>query len=82
MKTKISKEKEEQLIKEIKLMERQLNIIIRILGLQIGTDTDKTLTERVGLLNLAGVDNESIAKILKTNQAIVRALISQFSKKK
>ena len=60
----------------------KLDIIIRILGLLIGIDTEKTLTERAGLLNLAGIDNKTIAKILRTKESIVRALVSQFSKKK
>jgi len=69
------KSKEEQIIEK-------LDIIIRILGLQVGIDTDKSLTERVGLLNLAGVDNKTIAKILRTKEPIVRALVSQFLRKK
>ena len=63
-------------------IEEKLDIIIRVLGLQIGTDINKSLTERVGLLNLAGVDNKTIAKILKTKESVVRALISQFLRKK
>lgn len=63
-------------------IEEKLNIIIRILGLLIGTDTEKSLTERVGLLNLAGIDNKTIAKILRTKESIVRALVSQFLRKK
>jgi hypothetical protein len=63
-------------------VEDKLDIIIRILGLLIGTDTEKSLTERVGLLNLAGIDNKTIAKILRTKESIVRALVSQFLRKK
>ena len=63
-------------------VEDKLDIIIRILGLLIGTDTEKSLTERVGLLNLVGVDNKTIAKILRTKESIVRALVSQFLRKK
>ena len=63
-------------------IEEKLNIIIRILGLLIGTDTEKSLTERVGLLNLAGIDNKTIAKILRTKESIVRALVSQFLRRK
>ncbi len=75
------KQKKELIEKSFESIEEKLDIIIRILGLQVGTDTDKSLTERVGLLNLAGVDNKTIAKILRTKTSIVRALISQFKKK-
>jgi len=63
-------------------IEEKLDVIIRILGLQIGTDTNKTLIERVGLLKLAGVDNKTIAKILRTKETIVRSLASQFLRRK
>jgi len=75
------KKQKKQPIESLKFIEEKLDTIIRILGLQVGIDTDKSLTERVGLLHLAGVDNKTIAKILRTKESIVRALISQFSKK-
>ncbi|XOB42413.1 MAG: hypothetical protein ACKKMP_03580 [Candidatus Nealsonbacteria bacterium] len=78
----MKKQKNDQSIKKLESIEEKLDTIIRILGLQVGTDIDKSLTERVGLLNLAGVDNKTIAKILRTKPSIVRALISQFSRKK
>ncbi len=60
-------------------IEKKLDIIIRILSLQVGTD--KSLTERVGLLKLAEIDNKTIAKVLKTKQSIVRSLAYQAKKK-
>lgn len=77
----MAKQKKQPIEKILESVEKRLDIIIRILGLQVGTDTDKSLTDRVGLLNLAGVDNKTIAKILRTKPSIVRALISQFKKK-
>lgn len=68
----MAKSKEEQILEK-------LDIIIRILGLQVGTD--KSLTERVGLLKLAGIDNKTIAKILRTKDTIVRSLAYQAKKK-
>lgn len=63
-------------------VEDKLDIIINMLGLLIGSNTEQTLMERIGLLKLAGVDNKTIAKILRTKESIVRASISQFLKKK
>jgi len=70
MKKKLSKE--EQILEK-------LDIIIRVLSLQVGID--KSITERSGLLKLAGIDNKTIAKVLKTSEATVRALISQSRRK-
>lgn len=61
-------------------IEEKLDVIIRILALQVGAD--KSLTERVGLLKLAGIDNKTIAKILKTEDTIVRSLAYQAKQKK
>lgn len=60
-------------------IEDKLDIIIRILALQIGAE--KSLTERVGLLKLAGIDNKTIAKIFKTKETIVRSLAYQSKKR-
>ena len=68
----MAKSKEEQILEK-------LDIIIRILGLQVGID--KSLTERVGLLKLVGIDNKTIAKILRTKETIVRSLAYQAKKK-
>lgn len=68
----MAKSKEEQILEK-------LDIIIKILSLQVGTD--KSLTERVGLLKIAGIDNRTIAKILETKETIVRSLAYQAKKK-
>ncbi len=52
----------------------KLDLILRVLSLQVGAD--KSLTERVRLLRLAGVDNKTIAAVLNTTPEAVRALSS------
>lgn len=50
----------------------KLDQILRVLSLQVGAD--KSITERVQLLKVAGIDNRTIAKVLKTTEATVRTL--------
>lgn len=57
----------------------KLDKILRVLSLQIGAD--KSITERVGLLKLAGIDNKTIAKVLNTTDATVRVLSSKSRQK-
>jgi hypothetical protein len=57
----------------------KLDQILRVLAIQVGEDT--SLTERVRLLKLAGLDNQTIADVLNTTAASVRALSSNLSKK-
>ncbi len=57
-----------------------LEKILKVLGLQVASE--KSITERVYLLRLAGLDNDTIAQILNTTPATVRALGSRGSKKK
>jgi DNA-binding CsgD family transcriptional regulator len=52
----------------------RLDLILRVLALQVGAD--KSVTERVRLLKLAGLDNQTIADVLNTTPATVRALAS------
>lgn len=52
----------------------RLDQILRVLALQVGPE--KSITERVYLLNLAGLDNNTIAKVLNTSPATVRTLRS------
>lgn len=52
----------------------RLDLILRVLALQVGAD--KSVTERVRLLKLAGLDNQTIADVLNTTTATVRALAS------
>ena len=56
---------------EEQILER-LDQILRVMSLQVGAE--KSITERVGLLKLAGLDNKTIAKVLGTTEATVRAL--------
>lgn len=48
--------------------------MLRVLALQVGAD--KSVTERIRLLKLAGLDNRTIADVLNTTPATVRALAS------
>ena len=50
----------------------KLDLILRVLSLQVGAD--KNVTERVRLLKLAGLDNQTIADVLNTSPATVRTL--------
>jgi len=55
------------------ILER-LDLILKVLSLSIGTG--QSLTERVRLLKLAGLDNKTIAHVLGTSPNAVRSLIS------
>lgn len=52
----------------------KLDLILRVLALQVGTD--KSITERARLLKLAGLDNRTIAEVLNTSDATIRTLTS------
>ena len=52
----------------------KLDLILRVLSLQVASDS--SMTERVRLLKLAGLDNQTIAEILNTSSASVRSLAS------
>ncbi len=56
----------------------KLDLILKVVSLQVGAD--KSLTERVRLLKLAGLDNTTIAEVLNTTSATVRALGSNLRK--
>ena len=56
----------------------KLDQILRVLSLQVGAD--KSVTERAWLLKLAGLDNRTIAEVLNTDQATIRALLSRAKK--
>ena len=49
-----------------------LQQILRVLSLQVGAD--KGITQRARLLKLAGLDNATIAEVLDTTPATVRAV--------
>jgi hypothetical protein len=53
------------------LFER-LDLILRVLALQVASE--KSLTERARLLKLAGMDNRTIANVLNTSDATIRAV--------
>lgn len=50
----------------------RLDQILRVLALQVGAE--KSATERVWLLKLAGIDNRTIAEVLNLSEATVRTL--------
>jgi hypothetical protein len=55
------------------LFER-LDVILRVLALQVGAE--KSITERAILLKTAGMDNDTIARVLNTTSATIRAVTS------
>lgn len=56
-----------------RMLER-LDLIVKVLSLQVGAD--RSLTERVRLLKLVGLDNSTIARVLGTTPNAVRAMAS------
>jgi FixJ family two-component response regulator len=52
----------------------RLDQILRILALQVAGD--RSITEGVWLLKLAGLDNKTIAEVLNTSEATVRSVSS------
>ena len=58
---------------EAEILDR-LDKIIRVLAVQVGIE--RSMTERIYLLRLAGLDNATIADVLNTTPATVRALQS------
>jgi hypothetical protein len=61
-----------------KILER-LDLILKVLSIQVAAD--KSLTERVRLLKLAGVDNKTIAEVFNTTPASVRVLASNLRRR-
>lgn len=55
-----------------------LEQILRVVALQVGAD--KSMTERARLLKTAGLDNQTIARVLNTSSAVVRTLTSNLSR--
>ncbi len=64
---------------EHEILER-LDQILRVLALQVATD--RSMTEGARLLKLAGMDNHTIAEVLNTSSATVRALTSNLRRRK
>ena len=52
----------------------KLDLILRVLSIQIGTD--KSITERARMLKMAGLDNQAIADVLNTSVQSIRTLTS------
>jgi hypothetical protein len=52
----------------------RLDQIVRILALQVAGD--RSVTDGVWLLKLAGLDNKTIAEVMNTTESAVRALLS------
>jgi FixJ family two-component response regulator len=52
----------------------RLDQILRVLALQVAGD--RSVTEGVWLLKLAGLDNKTIAEVLNTSEATVRSVSS------
>jgi hypothetical protein len=57
----------------------KLDVLIKVVSIQVGVD--KSLTERARLLKMAGVDNQTIAKVLNTSPAAVRSFTSNLRTK-
>ena len=51
---------------------QRLDLILKVLALQVASD--RSVTERVRLLKLAGIDNRTIAEVLNTTPNTVRVL--------
>jgi hypothetical protein len=65
---------------ERQVMER-LDQILRVLGIQVVLQLpSSSLTDRARLLKMAGVDNQTIADILNTSPATIRALTTHLRK--
>jgi hypothetical protein len=63
---------------DAQILER-LDLILKVLSIQVAAD--KSLTERVRLLKLAGVDNRTIAEVFNTTPASVRVLASNLRRR-
>lgn len=67
----------ERLLEE--LIEK-IDILTKVVGINVVAD--KSTTERARILKLAGMDNQSIAKILNTSQGTIRTLTSNLLKRR
>jgi hypothetical protein len=57
----------------------RLDQILKVMSLQVGAD--KSITERACLLQLAGLDNRTIAQVLNTTDATIRTLTARGSQR-
>jgi hypothetical protein len=56
-----------------------LEQILTVTALQVAAD--KSMTERARLLKTAGLDNQTIARILNTSSAVIRTLTSNLNRR-
>ncbi|MGH2660419.1 MAG: hypothetical protein ACRDHS_12365 [Actinomycetota bacterium] len=64
---------------EERILDR-LDQILRILAVQVASE--KSITEGVWLLKLAGLDNKTIAEVLNTSDATVRTVSSNLRRQR
>jgi hypothetical protein len=62
-----------------KKMVELLTQILRVVSLQVAAD--KSITEGARLLKTAGLDNSTIAEVLNTTPATIRAVLSNLRNK-
>jgi hypothetical protein len=56
-----------------------LEQILRVTALQVASD--KSMTERARLLKTAGLDNQTIARVLNTSSAVIRTLTANLNRR-
>jgi len=64
-----------QLHVQQEVISEKLDSILRVLSIQVAEGA--SITERVRLLSLAGLDNVTIAEVLNTSPATIRSLASR-----
>jgi hypothetical protein len=57
-----------------------LEQILRVTALQVASD--KSMTERARLLKTAGLDNQTIARVLNTSSAVIRTLTANLNRRR
>jgi hypothetical protein len=57
-----------------------LEQILRVTALQVASD--KSVTERARLLKTAGLDNQTIARVLNTSSGAVRTLTANLNRRR
>lgn len=75
----LSEKVEKQISKSLDQILEKLDQILRVLGVQVAYGG--SLTERARLLKIAGWDNRTIAEILNTSPATIRALTTHLRRR-
>ena len=57
-----------------------LEQILRVTALQVASD--KSMTERARLLKTAGLDNQTIARVLNTSSGVIRTLTANLNRRR